>query len=553
MNVEDSPSGEDRLGMVPDDRTTAHARALHLLCDVQSSARDTAVVEIARLRDRALVMGWTSVEILLRYAEVVDAMTRGRPEVHDLVDVLLARAQEVGSDPGQSLALSSRAEIALWRDDVASHNAAAAAAVALLDEPVARAAPEDLALALNGCGVAYHALRLWELAEECYERAARLLAVGGDAARPPRCRLRAGIAVNRCLALVEELVCLVELGDVDLARRVFAERADRVLVDPGSFDMPADWVASLTAVQLACRILGAGAPEEAVLAEARALVDRDAGDRDVGGLAALLLALAHVAVQGGDVVTARRHVDAALDRIDREGVELATRSFALWLRVRIAALSQPSPAHVEHQRYQTQLARSGWASRRALLAAAGSRIQAERLRDERDRYAAQSLLDELTGVANRRGLERHFDRLEGPATLLLVDVDGFKPVNDRFGHEIGDEVLRRLGRLLRDHVRPDDTAARLGGDEFVVMFAGADPDVALERGQELLLAVADEPWLQIAAGLDVTVSVGVATGQGGRQLYRIADAAMYDAKRRGGARVVAGSDALARQVLSGSV
>jgi diguanylate cyclase (GGDEF)-like protein len=104
----------------------------------------------------------------------------------------------------------------------------------------------------------------------------------------------------------------------------------------------------------------------------------------------------------------------------------------------------------------------------------------------------QARTDPLTGLLNRRAfleeLQRHVDRLDlesAPGTLMFVDMDAFKAVNDKFGHEMGDHVLIHLAKMLRDLVRPADLIARLGGDEFAVWMSGADHMTAAERADHL--------------------------------------------------------------------
>jgi diguanylate cyclase (GGDEF)-like protein len=102
-------------------------------------------------------------------------------------------------------------------------------------------------------------------------------------------------------------------------------------------------------------------------------------------------------------------------------------------------------------------------------------------------------------------------------------------------------VLRRIGRILRDCVRPGDLAARLGGDEFVLVLDTADTDVAdvaIRRGHEVRDRIRAETWPSVHPALTVAASVGVACGQqGAMALYRAADEALYTAKRAGGGRV----------------
>lgn len=160
--------------------------------------------------------------------------------------------------------------------------------------------------------------------------------------------------------------------------------------------------------------------------------------------------------------------------------------------------------------------------------------------------ARQARTDPLTGLLNRRAfleeIVRHMERLdrEGqPGTLLFADLDGFKPVNDRLGHEVGDQVLMRTASMLRDAVRPTDLVARLGGDEFALWLNGADHMTAAERADYLCIELPRE--LRKIVGTivpELGVSVGIATRQVGTlepidHLMHRADMAMYDVKRSG--------------------
>jgi diguanylate cyclase (GGDEF)-like protein len=158
----------------------------------------------------------------------------------------------------------------------------------------------------------------------------------------------------------------------------------------------------------------------------------------------------------------------------------------------------------------------------------------------------QARTDPLTGLMNRRAfleeLSRHIDRLdreEQPGTLLFADLDYFKPVNDRLGHEVGDQVLVRTANVLRNTVRPTDLVARLGGDEFALWLNGADHLTAAERADHLCTEVPNQ-LLEIACdgGPTPTVSIGIATREPASHepvdgLLRRADQAMYEVKRSG--------------------
>ncbi|SDA36267.1 diguanylate cyclase [Sphingomonas sp. NFR15] len=188
------------------------------------------------------------------------------------------------------------------------------------------------------------------------------------------------------------------------------------------------------------------------------------------------------------------------------------------------------------------------------LSAAASRSHG-RLRAERDmaRRAegqAQELArrDALTGLLNRRGfierigtvLDTSRDRGEAVA-LLLIDVDWFKSINDAYGHEAGDVVLAAIARCIAHHECPSCIVARLGGEEFAVMVAGLDGAELMRFAEGLRQQVRDCEHGDLIDNRNVTVSIGIAetiTGADFRALYRLADEALYEAKRNGRDRVV---------------
>jgi diguanylate cyclase (GGDEF)-like protein len=171
-------------------------------------------------------------------------------------------------------------------------------------------------------------------------------------------------------------------------------------------------------------------------------------------------------------------------------------------------------------------------------------------RRSRDAAIALSTIDSLTGLYNRAYFFAAIDREMQRSTrsqrgfcLLMLDLDGLKPINDRFGHFEGDRVLRAVGEIIRHGVRRIDTAARYGGDEFVVLLPETDPTGAYILAEKIRSG-AVQLGLGTAAGrIPTSLSIGVvafpADGTAVDDLMIAADRAMYESKRRGKNQIVA--------------
>jgi diguanylate cyclase (GGDEF)-like protein len=159
----------------------------------------------------------------------------------------------------------------------------------------------------------------------------------------------------------------------------------------------------------------------------------------------------------------------------------------------------------------------------------------------------QALVDGITGLANRRaaadalhGEVARAERLQTPLSVVLADLDGFKDVNDEYGHAVGDEVLRAFAEVLRETVRESDVAGRWGGEEFLLMLPGADLGGAMQLAERVRMGLAARR-ISSAPDLCVTASFGVAEYSGesnSEELVAAADSALYEAKRAGKDRVV---------------
>ena len=191
-----------------------------------------------------------------------------------------------------------------------------------------------------------------------------------------------------------------------------------------------------------------------------------------------------------------------------------------------------------------------WLMTTGSLVAVGVISAALRIRS--DRLIAQlrtaALHDELTGLLNRRGFQQRLDeelararRHASPLAVVIGDLDGFKQLNDRFGHRAGDEALRGLAAICDEHLRAGDFMARVGGEEFAIVLPHTEAGDALGAAERLRVAIREA--LRDPAGAPVTASFGVAShpphGDRAETLLDRADQAMYEAKALGRDRTVA--------------
>jgi two-component system cell cycle response regulator len=200
-------------------------------------------------------------------------------------------------------------------------------------------------------------------------------------------------------------------------------------------------------------------------------------------------------------------------------------------------LLRPIDANELHARVRTQIKRKRYT---------------ERLRDNVQMSIEAAITDGLTGLHNRRYMESHLGKLVEqaasrgkPLAVLVLDIDFFKSINDNYGHDCGDDVLREFAIRVRKSIRGIDLACRMGGEEFVVVMPETDMAVAATVAERLRRKIAAEPF-PIEQGkrkIDVTISIGIAALESSHdssaQLLKRADQALYRAKRDGRNRVVA--------------
>ena len=201
--------------------------------------------------------------------------------------------------------------------------------------------------------------------------------------------------------------------------------------------------------------------------------------------------------------------------------------------INFAELEARITAHLRIKQLQTDLA----ASRKELSEA-------------NDKLTRISLTDGLTGIDNRRSLEdrlqemwQHSVRLHEPIALVMCDIDKFKSVNDNYGHQAGDSVLKEFAKLLKDEAREIDRVGRYGGEEFLLILPGTVLDAAVTFAERLREKVEGHTFSYVGGTLRRTMSCGVASSPHPRvkdqeALLRAADDALYVAKETGRNRVV---------------
>ena len=177
------------------------------------------------------------------------------------------------------------------------------------------------------------------------------------------------------------------------------------------------------------------------------------------------------------------------------------------------------------------------------------RAMTETLSARSETLEQAALTDALTGMQNRRYFDdalkeyiEEFRRIDKPIGLMILDLDHFKEVNDTYGHDVGDEVLRAVASCLRDMTRYHDVVARLGGEEFAVVAPNMDEDMMVKLAERIRKAIAGMAVLSGNVRLKITTSVGLAVWdkrESAEEFYRRADRLLYQAKRMGRNRVCA--------------
>jgi diguanylate cyclase (GGDEF)-like protein/PAS domain S-box-containing protein len=243
-----------------------------------------------------------------------------------------------------------------------------------------------------------------------------------------------------------------------------------------------------------------------------------------------------------DVLLSGKQVEVDIDQLPSEIADAATElGFqSVWVRPVVTHDGDLAAVFVAWRREPGFTSGNQDRHLGEVIAAAGLAVDSARHRAALERAA---LFDPLTGLGNRTALAGHLKQLESVApAVLYVDLDGFKQVNDRYGHDTGDQVLAVAARRLLSAIRDDDRVFRVGGDEFVIVCDGLPADeiqAATEALASRVVATLAEPIRVGDVMVRIGASVGIAQrlpGEGTAQVIRRADAALLLAKASGKAR-----------------
>lgn len=481
---------------------------------------------------------------LLRTAATSRLCTSELREAEPFLDEMLEHCRSAGLTVPRAAAYASRAHrlILSGNEDAALDDVARA--LAILDDAPRASSPAAkrthdrwLSHALTDTRQRLVELGLFETAEEVYTHTQRVLA---DGFTPHDVTLQ---LLNLIELLLGWAIWLERVDRVEQARQKFHTAASVAHAVEAPFAESLFRVGNSLAIDQIGLVAAAPAlhrPTGAQVARLRRLfAKRFMGQEKayVGIALARCLEAEGRHAEGKDVLIATQ---AAAEQ------ERAPTTTALSLSWELARLTtdKPSAAAQAHAR---ALENELWQMREARAVTLQTRRQHVRLTAEHGaivKQAEQALQDPLTGLANRRALDERLREMAAsaattPVSVALIDLDGFKRVNDLKSHAEGDDVLRVIASTLRDALRGDDFVARYGGDEFVALLPGAPASAATMAMRRTVAAVADLPR-HLSHG--VTLSIGLVTmapGEHPESVLSRADTAMYEAKRGGGNGVTA--------------
>ncbi|MQA60465.1 MAG: diguanylate cyclase [Actinophytocola sp.] len=524
-------------------------RARELRAAVQSTSHDEQLAIIAELdallaetKNRGTPL---MVADLLRSAAMARLATTGlAAQAEPLVDELLAhtRQQRLPILRAGAHALQGKRLILAGKEDAALTEIARALAI-LDDPPTATTTAErrtydrSMVTALTDCWQGLNELGLYETAEEVGNRSHRALRAS---ASPHDITLQLFNLIEMLLAWA---IRLERVRRDDKAREKYGIAASVAAAVEAPFTESLFRMREAPAIDQVGLIAAAAAfadPGADHIERLHRLFKRPASGQEKVLVA---IALSRCLEQDARREEARDVLHAARDAAFAANAPASVRLNVDRELARFELAGRPGlPDAV--LAYTSALEAELWEMRESRAAALQARRNHERLSAEHGAIAAQALQDPLTGLPNRRALDERLRALSSnsaaqPLAVALVDLDGFKGVNDNQSHAEGDDVLRVIASTLRDALRGDDFVARYGGDEFVVLLPGAPASAAALAMNRIVTAVDELPG-HLSRGVTLSVGlVSMAPSEHPESVLARADAAMYEAKRGGGNQVSA--------------
>jgi diguanylate cyclase (GGDEF)-like protein len=398
-----------------------------------------------------------------------------------------------------------------------------------------------------GLGYSYLELRLYELARPHLEEAVRLEASPVPMPEAPVLALRNLAELHvRWADELERVDASMQPDedqeDAETHRKAANGHAREALTRALELDQPL-LVANCRAMELTSR---RGENDEDTLTELRELFDDDNPADFQGARSVTGTALARALRAAGEIDEAIEVARRAVAYAETAG-DWQVSASAQWLLVEIES-EVGLPGAADGRSYANLLSQVLWQQRLSTLQGAHAALQLERVHRDKEIAQRAASEDSLTGVGNRRALDDSLRALQAedaalggpgqseigtPFSLLMVDLDDFKQINDTYGHVVGDDVLRAVAMAIRGVARSDDVVARVGGDEFVILARGADREAGGHLAERVTAAVDALAVGTRSGAITLHASVGVATADSGTEaavLLAEADQAMYAVK-----------------------
>jgi len=505
-------------------REEAQRRAYRLTHELQAGV-EGATESLEALLAPAEREGWPEVVRAVVFGRVIAAWLAQSPSTAALLDELIERSIADNAPLMLAVGLGLRSDTGFSGHDPSaadSRDADLARAVVLLEQHTGD--PLELISAHTACAIAFGNRWLFELGDQQYAAA---LAVGHRYPSGSLDFLLAPITFNIAESQLSWASMLRQAGDHEGVRDRLASW-DAVSEATARYEMPDSWKEEHAAHGL---LLAAIAGKDTADEARRRIVDVNPDDH----VARRRVGLLTLAIVMADAATGRAVQSEVLERaIDLLSPHVHPHVYDLALSV--AAEIEARHGTGAGLRYGRRQFGERWANRTTSLGTMLARIATERSSSERDVLTKYAQLDDLTGAGNRRALEAYIAEASRrdihAISLILLDLDAFKAINDSFGHLAGDAVLVGIARVLTSRIRTSDIVVRLGGDEFAVVLAETDGDDVLARAIDILEHVDRTTFDDEAAQLQASLSAGIATGRPAElgRLLALADSALYRAK-----------------------